>query len=247
MSKQTIIDESIIPSGDPVWLNKTRLLPTPEEVKAWPDELKNHLGERIVRFAHLNLVVKHGTNTRTTEGKALWMISQYCGNTVPIPDVYGWCTYGEDTFLYMQLVEGVTLQECWATLREEDKVSIADQLSVAFSSIRSLRQEPDNIYVGMFIQNIHNSNCLLNSINPQVRYITDQPRTKFGVIYPTPPLAPLPPPSLSPMPYSQLAFAIRASQKTYTGNIKLLEMHFRTMCKLPLHTPTWHLPISWFQ
>src|SRR5271163_747194 len=84
---------------------KPRQLPTPAEVRAQA-ALKNHPYINTWRpppavFPDLNLLVKYGGAVSITEGECLWLIRTCLGDKVPVPEVYGWCRDGEETFIYM--------------------------------------------------------------------------------------------------------------------------------------------------
>ena len=106
---QAMVNAQIIPEGDSVffsnWAGPTEL-PSPDEVR----EHYNVLDRRasvIVRLFHLDLVVKYGPHVRAAEGQALWVIEHF--TDVRAPTVYGWFQDGAEMFLYMSLVDGVTL------------------------------------------------------------------------------------------------------------------------------------------
>lgn len=52
-------------------------------------------------------------------------------------------------FIYMELVEGRTLQDGWDELNNLDKTYLCDQLSQIINNIRSLEQDPSDQYIGM--------------------------------------------------------------------------------------------------
>jgi hypothetical protein len=94
---------------------KPRQLPTPAEVRARA-ALENHVDINTWRpppvvFPDLNLLVKYGGAVSVAEGQCLWMIRTYLGHEVLVPEVYGWCLDGEETFIYMELIRGSTLEQ----------------------------------------------------------------------------------------------------------------------------------------
>ena len=92
MSQLAMVNAQIIPEGDSVffsnWAGSTEL-PSPDEVREHDDVPDCHAAV-IVRFVHLDLVVKYGPHVRATEGQALWVIKHF--TDVQAPTVYGWCT-----------------------------------------------------------------------------------------------------------------------------------------------------------
>ena len=105
-----MLSPQILPEGDSVffsnWVGPTELT-SPDEVRTHYDVLDRRSAV-VVRFVHLNLVVKYGPHVRATEGQALWVIEHF--TDVRAPTVYGWYQDGDEMFLYMSLVDGVTLQ-----------------------------------------------------------------------------------------------------------------------------------------
>jgi aminoglycoside phosphotransferase (APT) family kinase protein len=65
-----------------------------------------------------------------------------------VPKVYGWCEDGDERFIYMERIEGVTVEERWSSLSTPQKLSIVEQLNLMVSSMRRLKQAPGNRYVG---------------------------------------------------------------------------------------------------
>jgi aminoglycoside phosphotransferase len=65
-----------------------------------------------------------------------------------VPKVYGWCEDGDERFIYMERIEGVTVEERWSSLSAAQKLSVVEQLNLMVSSMRRLKQAPGNRYVG---------------------------------------------------------------------------------------------------
>jgi aminoglycoside phosphotransferase (APT) family kinase protein len=68
---------------------------------------------------------------------------------VPVPEVYGWCREQGETFIYMQLVEGITLEQAWPNFDIEDKYEICQQLQRILENLRLLKQDPSSPFIGM--------------------------------------------------------------------------------------------------
>lgn len=150
MSENTAIDWKDIPSGDHVvFQNKlppgVLSLPSAAEVcdvARQSGDLKAGCGPRHppVKFPALRLLVKYGSQVSIAEAQCLLFVRKHVP-TVPVPDVYGWRRDGGQNFIYMELLEGPTLQESWADLGEEERVEICQELRQMVESWRALPQE----------------------------------------------------------------------------------------------------------
>lgn len=150
-----------LPAAESIVFKDTRFftrhyaLPSPSEVRmvANPHNLP-HLQDpnkaAIVHFPSLQLTVKYSRYTTIAEGQCLWAVQQVLHDTVPVPEVYGWCLDGKSTFIYMQLVEGSTLEERWETLSTDERVDICGQLSDMVKAMRCLEQCPMDQFVGAY-------------------------------------------------------------------------------------------------
>jgi len=92
-----------------------------------------------VVFSALNLIVKHGPKITVTEGQCLGAIQRLLPS-VPVPEVYGWCREQGETFLYMQLVEGITLEQARPNFDIEDKYESCQQLQGILENLRLLNK-----------------------------------------------------------------------------------------------------------
>lgn len=72
----------------------------------------------------LGLLVKHGAKISVAEAKCLKIVRERLFHKIPVPEVYGWCRHDGQVFIYMELVQGVTLEQSWDTLVEEDRTSV---------------------------------------------------------------------------------------------------------------------------
>ncbi|KAJ7481460.1 kinase-like domain-containing protein [Mycena latifolia] len=149
------VDSSLIPNEAVVFDNWTRSnpLPTPAEVRtASPDfavPLAIKFRHKVLHFPNLGLVVKYGRDISISEGQTLWVLKKHCPQ-VRVPEVYGWCQDEEgETFLYMEYLEGRTLESCIETLADEELRAVAVQVALMMRDVRSLRQSPgSDIFVG---------------------------------------------------------------------------------------------------
>ena len=81
----------------------------------------------------------------------MWAICQKLKNRVPVPEVYGWCRDGEEVFIYMQLVEGPTLDEVMHKLPRTQLLHVMDQLRIILHELRSIGQGRGNEFLGRLL------------------------------------------------------------------------------------------------
>lgn len=93
-----------------------------------------------VKFPSLRLLVKYGTQVSVAEAHCLIFIRTHLPN-IPVPEVYGWCHDGGQNFIYMELIEGSTLEERWNDLNEEERTNICQELRTMVESWRALPQD----------------------------------------------------------------------------------------------------------
>ncbi|KAK8147722.1 hypothetical protein G3M48_001145 [Beauveria asiatica] len=101
-----------------------------------------------VRIPSLGLLVKYGADVTAREAKAQMMVREKLGGQVPIPEVFGWTMDEGQVFIYMQLVEGDTLEARWENLGEANRRSVCAQLRCMVDSWRSLTQDNHECYIG---------------------------------------------------------------------------------------------------
>lgn len=61
--------------------------------------------------------------------------------SIPTPEVYGWQRDGRQTFIFMELVDGCTVEELWDDLTEQDLAAICAELHGYVALWRGLSQE----------------------------------------------------------------------------------------------------------
>ncbi|KAM0082591.1 hypothetical protein ACKRZS_005214 [Fusarium odoratissimum] len=124
--------------------------PSADQVRV-KSEAGDHVLDRknTVIFESLGLVVKFGKEPRVTvaEGQCLWSLRRHLPS-VPVPEMYGWTEDGGEVFLYMQLVEGVTLEKIWEFLNKEDKTGICDQLRDMVVDLRQVKRDSNDEFLG---------------------------------------------------------------------------------------------------
>ncbi|KAI0835950.1 hypothetical protein F5Y06DRAFT_274830 [Hypoxylon sp. FL0890] len=101
-----------------------------------------------IPFEDLGLVVKYGSEITIAEAQCLWYFNRYMKDAVPTPELFGWRQDGGETFIYMELVNGDTLEDAWPMLSEEEQDIICGQLRTSVEAWRSLRQETEPYYIG---------------------------------------------------------------------------------------------------
>lgn len=129
-------------------------LPSPADVRArsatQPKWTRRY---QPARFEELGLVVKFGGAPRVTvaEGQCLWALRHALPN-FPVPEVYGWTHDDGEVFIFMELVQGVTLEDRWDALDRTERTGICTQLASLLAVLRSLRHAPDD---GFFLGHVN--------------------------------------------------------------------------------------------
>lgn len=107
----------------------------------------------VILFRHLNLVVKYKRDENVSllaEAQTMWAIKHYLSD-VPVPEVYGW-RHDErgNVFIYMQYIEGPTLEQRWGSLDREEKSAIVETLRYYVNSLGRLKQggEANKRFIG---------------------------------------------------------------------------------------------------
>lgn len=148
-----VLDPSMLPSTDDTYFKDTaffiqnKTLPSPEEVRLALKPPSNLRQSVTVQFPAMKLIVKFGVSITPAEGQCLWAI-RHLLPSVPVPEVYGWCRNGSETFIYMQLIEGITLADAWPDLDTEDRFNVCQQLQVVLQDLRQLKQPPHSQFIG---------------------------------------------------------------------------------------------------
>jgi hypothetical protein len=91
-------------------------LPTPVEVRRIASQSTNPAASIPTRpppvsFTEQGLIVKYGTEITIAEGQCLLYIRKELRNVVPVPKLFGWRHDIGQVFLYMELMEGITLEK----------------------------------------------------------------------------------------------------------------------------------------
>ncbi|KAK2753170.1 hypothetical protein FQN54_007996 [Arachnomyces sp. PD_36] len=128
--------------------DRERHLPSPAEVRSRSNGFTYPGTPPPVRFNDLNLLVKYGRQITIAEGQCLWAIRRLLTDQVPVPEVYGWCQDGGETFIYMQLIQGETLSQQWERLTSTARSDICEQLRSIIEALRQLGQDPTDQFIG---------------------------------------------------------------------------------------------------
>ncbi|KNG89484.1 hypothetical protein ANOM_002282 [Aspergillus nomiae NRRL 13137] len=154
---------------EPVQLTpKWSQLPSPEEVRAQgdaqhllginPDKRKvyypdpPYVSPPPVLFENMRLFVKWGSSVRVSEAQCLYAIRRFLRDNVPVPEVYGWRTDGDEKFIYMEYTEGQTLEKVWDMMEPDDRVSICRELRTIVDNLRRLEQDPSDPFIGNVVR-----------------------------------------------------------------------------------------------
>jgi hypothetical protein len=152
-----LFDESVVFRDSSFFKRPNALLslPTPTEVREVASHSGNPRAKLITRpppvhFPHLGLLVKYGTEVTLAEGQCLLFIRNTLSEVVPVPEVYGWCKDDDQVFIYMELVEGMTLEKSWNTMIEGEKTSICQELRNMVNAWRGIKQDSWPPFIGKF-------------------------------------------------------------------------------------------------
>ncbi|KAL2869534.1 uncharacterized protein BJX67DRAFT_370752 [Aspergillus lucknowensis] len=118
-------------------------LPTPAQVRALSKDSATRPQPTPVKYDELSLLVKFGPHVKTVEALNLWTIKKRVDE-----DGY--------TFIYMELIRGPTLEECWDSLNITEKEAVSDQLSQIMGKLHNLAQDPSERFIGSINhENLH--------------------------------------------------------------------------------------------
>lgn len=157
-----MLSPEILPSGACVTFQassffsrngQNAILPSPHEILAKSavqhPQFIDCYARPPVRFPELGLLVKFGTQPKVTiaEGQCLWALRRALPG-FPSPEIYGWVQYEDLTFLFMELIGGLTLEQRWADLTQSEHKRICEELQILLDKLRQLRQEPEDSFIG---------------------------------------------------------------------------------------------------
>lgn len=136
--------------------NRGSTLPTPAEIRAISKRSANIHSTSFNRpppviIQSLGLVVKYGADVTVVEAQTQMMLCKHLKIQVPVPEVFGWTEDGCQTFIYMSLIEGETLQQKWGDMNEDERQSICEELKYMVKAWRALEQDSNDHYIGKFL------------------------------------------------------------------------------------------------
>lgn len=128
-------------------------LPSPAEVRGVANQSTDPYATIItrpppMRFPSMGLLVKYGTEITIAEAQCLLFIHTELSQTVPVPEVFGWCKDNNQVFVYMELVDGITLEKRWDTMVEYDRLAICKQIRHMVDAWRSLKNNYAPPFIG---------------------------------------------------------------------------------------------------
>lgn len=128
-------------------------LPTPTEVRAINKESGNIRATNFNRpppviIPSLQLVINYGADVTVVEAQTKVAVRKRLQGHVPIPEVFGWTEDEEQTFIYMSLVEGETLEKRWNNLNENERWAVCLQLHHMAETWRALEPDSHERYIG---------------------------------------------------------------------------------------------------
>lgn len=145
---------------DSSFFNRWSELPSPEEVRKTTedhslDNRKNltyagrHMKPPLAVFDHMGLVVKWGVLVNIHEAQSTYAVYHLLNGRVPVPEIFGWRTDGDEKFIYMQYVQGQTLEKAWDSSQLTDRDTIARELRTICDNLRQLEQDPSDKFIGL--------------------------------------------------------------------------------------------------
>ena len=128
-------------------------LPTPRQVRLdaahWNDESRIHSSRPPpVLYKDLKLLVKYGRQITQAEGQCLWAIHHHLNACVPVPEIFGWSEDADEVFLYMELIDGDTLEHRWDSLSDIEREKLCAELHHMTEAWRGLQQVSTPAFVG---------------------------------------------------------------------------------------------------
>ncbi|KAF7863226.1 hypothetical protein EAF04_007308 [Stromatinia cepivora] len=133
--------------------NRAPTLPTPAEVRALNEKSGNIRATYFNRpppviISSLGLVVKYGGDITAIEAQTQMVVRERLQGKVTVPEVFGWAEDNRQGFIYMSLIEGMTLQERWPAMTKDERYTICAELKQMIKALRALEQDSNDRYVG---------------------------------------------------------------------------------------------------
>lgn len=99
-------------------------------------------------FRDRNLLVKWGTGVNISEAHSLFAIGQL--DDIPVPQIFGWCVDRGETFIYMEYIQGQTLEQAWYSMDEDHRISVCHELREIVDALRQIKQDPLDPFIGKY-------------------------------------------------------------------------------------------------
>jgi hypothetical protein len=136
-------------------------LPAPDMVRDVASRSKDPRTIRRTRpppmyFPSLGLCVKYGTEITIAEGQCLLFVRSKLSQRVPVPEVYRWCKDDGQVFIYMELIDGVTLEKSWEGMDEENRLAVCEQLRGMVDAWRGLERDSGSALISKLDARTHN-------------------------------------------------------------------------------------------
>ncbi|KAJ5957695.1 hypothetical protein N7501_011974 [Penicillium viridicatum] len=106
--------------------------------------LHSYEGTRVVRVSH-TLVLKGGRGAPSSEANILNLVAECDGSeTIRLPKVYRVLNiepdeiYGYICLILMDLIDGVSVEQCWGNLKQTERMSVVSQVALMITTLRSI-------------------------------------------------------------------------------------------------------------
>ncbi|KAJ4246256.1 hypothetical protein NW762_013606 [Fusarium torreyae] len=148
------------------------ILPSPHQVLAKKADQDPSFNDRVnhppVFFESLRLIVEFGKEPKVTiaEGQCLWALRRHLPE-VPVPEIYGWVQEDGQVFVYMELVQGITLEKRWDSLCRSERIGVCEQLKSMMDKVRQLQQDLNDQFLGHVNRDPYNDIVFTNGILPR--------------------------------------------------------------------------------
>jgi hypothetical protein len=179
---------SVIPNSlnfnveDSSFFQQWSQLPSPEEVQAQAkaqhlagvstDDRRSlpmtapYVRPPPVLFENMGLFIKWGSAVNLSEALTLYAANRFLKGRVPVPEVYGWRTNGQEKYIYMEYIRGKSLEQVWDTMEPNDRATICHELRAVCGHLRQLEQDPQDKFVGKHVL------CNSHTTVPDIRLLS---------------------------------------------------------------------------
>jgi hypothetical protein len=114
---------------EPSFFQRHQRFPSTEEIQKQAQlNTTFQLKKGIAQPWDFELPVKLRSNIIIKKEKCLYAISRLFQDAAPVPEVYDKRTENGNVYIFMQLIPGPKLEECWSSLTEHERVGFYEQL-----------------------------------------------------------------------------------------------------------------------